>query len=122
MPKRSRKDMKELFQDYLTKLKCIEGKFCLLEFGPHKLPVHVQDIVLARQADIINLPDKRVDEDGTYYTPMSMCIQCKEGKLPVVLEDINAVVLTTRSVCVILDNTQIRFTLGDTSEGCTNGS
>jgi hypothetical protein len=90
---------------------------CVCTFGPHTFDVTIKSVALARQSDMINVPDKRL-ADGKYYTPDSIIIACEEGNIVFVLEDIDYIILTTDSVRVIMGETTICFTSRKNNGSC----
>jgi hypothetical protein len=116
MPRQSRKDLKQVLwqmQDYFAPF---IGR-CACTFGPHTFDVSVKGVILARQSDMTNVPDKRLS-DGKYYTPDAIIIACEEGKMIFVLEDIDNIILTTDSVRVIMGETTICFTSRGSNGSC----
>lgn len=95
--------IKELFHLYI-------GKDLVINFGNYSFPIRIETkeaITLARQVDLVNKPNKRIDSEGKKYTPAVMQIQTTVGILEFYIEDfiVSSIVqgLRFRSEAIIID-------------------
>lgn len=63
------------------------GKEYLVCFGKHSAPAILQEVKLATQKEVLNIPDKRPGEDGKMYTPSMARLVFDTFKINIVLED-----------------------------------
>jgi len=70
-----------------------------LQWDKHDYPMVLQDIVLAVQKDIANLPEKRMVETGKMLTPVVLQFQFEDDyTLDIVADDITDVIHTMAGI------------------------
>lgn len=110
MPKLSRKDATELADHYAQKVGHLIDQDITIVLGPHLLPVHLDCVRLARQADVKNLPDK-VAVSGERYTPSLLQFCFDKDSIFVVMDDIKDTAITLSGVDFMMTNHVVRFLL-----------
>jgi hypothetical protein len=81
----------------------------MLEFKGLQLPVTIREVKKGNIGDIINKPEKRQREDGKWYTPPCLLVQCDEGNMFFVIEDIVNIVIGVSGVRVMFESYAVSF-------------
>lgn len=90
MPKLSRKELGAYIEQQQQKLQPLLGRGVTIVFGKHEFEDQLQSIQLARQADMINKPEMREDQEtGKMYTPACLQLGFAGGQLFFIIEDID---------------------------------
>jgi len=65
------------------------GKEAIISFSVHKFTTVIESVCVAYAYELKGLLDKRQREDGSFYTPITMKLNCTDGNLFFVVEDIS---------------------------------